>query len=157
MPWLSGASSSASGVAMPGTPPIIDPLPMSEIAPDTQRDEQLAVRAERRRWVTLGISRRGDRGSRDRRLLRGTSRAPGAAGVAAPTTQCDRDHDRNDERHRREAHGRNAERSATAPSPPAEATSAAIAPAPPTSASSQRRLRRRPSRVASASQRRPRP
>ena len=53
MPW-GNANSSASGVAMPGTPPIIDPLPMSEKAPDTQRDEQLALRAERRRWVTLG-------------------------------------------------------------------------------------------------------
>lgn len=46
-------SSSASGVAMPGTPPIIDPLPMSEKAPDTTRDEDLAIRAERRRWVSL--------------------------------------------------------------------------------------------------------
>jgi serine/threonine-protein kinase len=55
MPWLSGASSSASGVAMPGTPPVIDPLPAHEKAPDTQRDELLAVRAERRRWVTLGV------------------------------------------------------------------------------------------------------
>jgi serine/threonine protein kinase len=55
MPWGSGASSSSSGVAMPGTPPVIDPLPLSEKAPDTQRDELLAVRAERRRWVTLGV------------------------------------------------------------------------------------------------------
>jgi hypothetical protein len=55
LPW-GDASSSASGVAMPGTPPIIDPLPTSasDVAPDTQRDEQLAMRAERRRWVTLG-------------------------------------------------------------------------------------------------------
>jgi serine/threonine-protein kinase len=51
--WRSGASSSASGVAMPGTPPIIEPLALSERAPDTQRDEALAVRAERRRWVSL--------------------------------------------------------------------------------------------------------
>jgi hypothetical protein len=48
-PWLSSASSSASGVAMPGTPPVLEPL-HQEVAPDTQRDEQLAVRAERRRW-----------------------------------------------------------------------------------------------------------
>jgi eukaryotic-like serine/threonine-protein kinase len=56
LPWLSSASSSASGVAMPGTPPIIDPLPEpGEVAPDTQRDELLAVRAERRRWVTFAV------------------------------------------------------------------------------------------------------
>jgi serine/threonine protein kinase len=55
MPWLRSASSSASGVAMPGTPPLIDPLPSTDIAPDTQRDAQLAVRAERRRVVTLGV------------------------------------------------------------------------------------------------------
>lgn len=54
MPW-GDAASSANGVAMPGTPPIIDPLPPSEVAPDTQRDEKLAMRAERRRWVTLGV------------------------------------------------------------------------------------------------------
>ncbi|MBS2012151.1 MAG: serine/threonine protein kinase [Deltaproteobacteria bacterium] len=46
-------SSSASGVAMPGTPPIIEPLPLSEKAPDTTRDEELALRAERRRWLSL--------------------------------------------------------------------------------------------------------
>ena len=46
-------SSSSSGVAMPGTPPIIEPLPLSEKAPDTTRDEELALRAERRRWVSL--------------------------------------------------------------------------------------------------------
>ena len=57
MPWLSGASSSASGVAMPGTPTVIDPLPppSSEVAPDTMRDDVLAVRADRRRWVKVGI------------------------------------------------------------------------------------------------------
>ena len=55
MPWLRSASSSASGVAMPGTPPVIDPLPPTDIAPDTQRDAQLAVRAERRRVVTLAV------------------------------------------------------------------------------------------------------
>jgi len=55
LPWQSSASSSASGVAMPGTPPLIEPLPMSERAPDTQRDELLAVRAERRRWLMLGM------------------------------------------------------------------------------------------------------
>lgn len=54
MPW-GDAMSSANGVAMPGTPPIIDPLPPSEVAPDTQRDTQLAMRAERRRWGTLGV------------------------------------------------------------------------------------------------------
>jgi eukaryotic-like serine/threonine-protein kinase len=55
-PWVSSASSSASGVAMPGTPPLIEPLPSSsEIAPDTQRDEVLAMRAERRRWVTVVV------------------------------------------------------------------------------------------------------
>ena len=53
--WVSSASSSASGVAMPGTPPVIEPLPHSEIAPDTQRDAQLAVRAERRRWATFAV------------------------------------------------------------------------------------------------------
>jgi len=55
MPWLRGASSSASGVAMPGTPPVIEPLAAHDVAPDTQRDEVLAMRAERRRWVTLLI------------------------------------------------------------------------------------------------------
>jgi cytoskeletal protein RodZ len=40
---------------MPGTPPIIEPLEMHERAPDTQRDASLAVRAERRRWLTLGM------------------------------------------------------------------------------------------------------
>jgi hypothetical protein len=53
LPWQSSASSSASGVAMPGTPPIIEPLEMGDRAPDTQRDTELAVRAERRRWLTL--------------------------------------------------------------------------------------------------------
>ena len=52
-PWLSSASSSASGVAMPGTPPVLEPLHQSDVAPDTQRDEQLAIRAERRRWGTV--------------------------------------------------------------------------------------------------------
>ncbi len=55
MPWLTSASSSASGVAMPGTPPLIEPLTPHDVAPDTQRDEVLAMRAERRRWVTLLI------------------------------------------------------------------------------------------------------
>ena len=55
MPWLRGASSSASGVAMPGTPPVIEPLSAHERAPDTQRDEVLAMRAERRRWGMLLI------------------------------------------------------------------------------------------------------
>ena len=53
LPWQSSASSSASGVAMPGTPPIIEPLEVGDRVPDTQRDTQLAVRAERRRWLTL--------------------------------------------------------------------------------------------------------
>ncbi|MBX3189430.1 MAG: serine/threonine protein kinase [Labilithrix sp.] len=48
-------SSSASGVAMPGTPPLMDPIPLSEIAPDTTRDDQLAVRAERRRWLGFAL------------------------------------------------------------------------------------------------------
>ena len=55
LPWLSSASSSASGVAMPGTPPIIEPLALGDRVPDTQRDTQLAVRAERRRWLTVGM------------------------------------------------------------------------------------------------------
>jgi eukaryotic-like serine/threonine-protein kinase len=54
-PWLSSASSSASGVAMPGTPPVLEPVELHERAPDTQRDESLAVRAARRRWLTLGL------------------------------------------------------------------------------------------------------
>ncbi|HEY8072504.1 MAG TPA: serine/threonine-protein kinase [Labilithrix sp.] len=49
LPW-GGPTSSAGGVAMPGTPPLIDPLPMSQ-TPDTMRDDNLAVRAERRRWL----------------------------------------------------------------------------------------------------------
>jgi hypothetical protein len=53
--WQTSASSSASGVAMPGTPPLIEPLAHHDIAPDTQRDASLAVRAERRRFLTLGI------------------------------------------------------------------------------------------------------
>ena len=55
LPWQSSASSSASGVAMPGTPPIIEPLALGDRVPDTQRDTQLAVRAERRRWLTVGM------------------------------------------------------------------------------------------------------
>ncbi len=50
--WQSSASSSASGVAMPGTPPLLEPL-HHEVAPDTQRDAQLALRADRRRWGTV--------------------------------------------------------------------------------------------------------
>ncbi|MDB4940511.1 MAG: hypothetical protein JWP97_45 [Labilithrix sp.] len=54
LPWPHGASSSASGVAMPGTPPVMDPLlGRHDVAPDTMRDARLAVRAERRRWGTL--------------------------------------------------------------------------------------------------------
>ncbi len=53
--WPAPPHSSASGgVAMPGTPPVIEPLPMSEVAPDTTRDDLLAVRAERRRWIAVG-------------------------------------------------------------------------------------------------------
>jgi serine/threonine-protein kinase len=55
LPWPRGASSSGSGVAMPGTPPFIEPLAPGDRAPDTQRDASLAVRAERRRWLTLGM------------------------------------------------------------------------------------------------------
>ena len=57
LPWRSNPSSSASGgVAMPGTPPLIEPLgQLIEKAPDTQRDETLAVRADRRRWLTLTL------------------------------------------------------------------------------------------------------
>jgi len=52
-------SSSAGGIAML-TPGRIDPLPtphppLSEIAPDTTRDDALAVRAERRRWFSLAV------------------------------------------------------------------------------------------------------
>lgn len=46
-------SSSAGGVALPATPPEIDPLPVSELAPATERDEQLAIRADRRRRMML--------------------------------------------------------------------------------------------------------
>jgi hypothetical protein len=53
--WQTSASSSASGVAMPGTPPLIEPLAHHDVAPDTQRDASLAVRADRRRFLTLGI------------------------------------------------------------------------------------------------------
>jgi eukaryotic-like serine/threonine-protein kinase len=56
LPWATSASSSAGGVAMPGTPPLIEPLSEAhDIAPDTQRDTALALRAERRRWITLGV------------------------------------------------------------------------------------------------------
>ena len=49
-------SSSSRGVAMPGTPPNMEPLPMSAV-PDTTRDEELAIRADRRRWLSiLGIA-----------------------------------------------------------------------------------------------------
>ena len=46
-------SSSAGGVALPATPSVIEPLPVSELAPSTVRDERLALRAERRRKMTL--------------------------------------------------------------------------------------------------------
>jgi serine/threonine-protein kinase len=52
-PMMWGApNSSASGVSMPGTPPLIEPLPAS-VVPDTMRDDDLAVRADRRRWFGL--------------------------------------------------------------------------------------------------------
>lgn len=50
-----GASSSAGGVSMPETPPVMDPLPMS-VVPDTMRDESIALRAERRRVATLAVA-----------------------------------------------------------------------------------------------------
>ena len=60
MPWPRGASSSASGVAMPGTPPVLEPLGQAasastghDVAPDTMRDAALAIRAERRRYLML--------------------------------------------------------------------------------------------------------
>jgi hypothetical protein len=40
---------------MPGTPPIIEPLEVGDRAPDTQRDTELALRAERRRWLMVGM------------------------------------------------------------------------------------------------------
>ncbi len=46
-------SSSAGGVALPATPAVIEPLPEIEPAPLTERDDQLALRAERRRRMTL--------------------------------------------------------------------------------------------------------
>ena len=46
-------SSSSGGVALPGTPPEIAPLPAIEPAPNTERDERIALRAERRRRMTL--------------------------------------------------------------------------------------------------------
>jgi serine/threonine-protein kinase len=57
--WTSGATSSASGVAMPGTPPALDPLPTpppSQLVPDTMRDVKLATRAELRRKLTIAAS-----------------------------------------------------------------------------------------------------
>lgn len=48
------ASSSAGGVSMPETPPLMEPLPMS-VVPDTMRDDRLAVRAERRRTLTFAV------------------------------------------------------------------------------------------------------
>jgi eukaryotic-like serine/threonine-protein kinase len=56
IPWGSTPSSSAGGVAMPETPAVIDPLPPSELAPDTTRDDLLARRAERRRKATIAIT-----------------------------------------------------------------------------------------------------
>ncbi len=46
-------SSSAGGVSLPATPADIEPLPESELVPSTVRDEHLALRAERRRKMTL--------------------------------------------------------------------------------------------------------
>jgi hypothetical protein len=37
---------------MPGTPPTIEPLPAS-VVPDTTRDDELAIRADRRRWLSI--------------------------------------------------------------------------------------------------------
>jgi serine/threonine protein kinase len=47
------ARSSGTGVALPNTP--VDLEPVSEIAPATERDDQLALRAERRRHLSIGV------------------------------------------------------------------------------------------------------
>jgi serine/threonine-protein kinase len=54
-PVASGVTSSAQGIALPATPAEIDPLPPSELAPETTRDEELARRAERRRIVSMAL------------------------------------------------------------------------------------------------------
>jgi len=59
-------TSSAQGVSLPVTPSAIDPLPMSEV-PETTRDEDIALRADRRRrmaylfWlvVLVGVAAAG--------------------------------------------------------------------------------------------------
>ncbi len=54
-PIASGVTSSAQGVSLPATPLDIDPLPPSELAPETTRDEELARRAERRRFLSMAL------------------------------------------------------------------------------------------------------
>jgi len=90
-------SSSAGGVAMPGTPPIIEPLPMSEVAPVTERDDILAVRAERRRWLTImtvllaiagvaiGGFLAGRRATKDQAPAPASAPSPSAAPSASPS------------------------------------------------------------------------
>lgn len=87
-------SSSAGGVAMPATPPVIEPLPVSELAPTTERDDKLAVRAERRRVVTLasialaivGVAIGGYLAGR-RGVAPDTATAPPPVMTSAPATQ----------------------------------------------------------------------
>jgi serine/threonine-protein kinase len=53
-PWQTPSTTSSSGVSSIGGTAVLDPLPPpSELAPATVRDEQLAIRAERRRRLTL--------------------------------------------------------------------------------------------------------
>src|SRR5262249_17926424 len=55
LPFASAASSS-TGVALPETPAVMDPVAPSQIAPDTVRDIAMAKKAERRRALsTVGI------------------------------------------------------------------------------------------------------
>ncbi len=45
-------SSAPGGVSLPRTPAAIDPIPGSEMAPPTERDDALALRADRKRGLT---------------------------------------------------------------------------------------------------------
>ena len=110
MPWLGGASSSASGVAMPGTPPVIDPLPASDVAPDTQRDEQLAVRAERRRWVMLAVGAAVIAAVAIGGYVAGRRERPAPPVVAAPTANATATTTATHERRPHGPHGGDAER-----------------------------------------------